>query len=236
MSTSIHSTETQSWSHQTFLSNLTRSTSVINKSHAISKRLFLISLFFLTVSVPLFAEDHSKHDHSSHKGDDHSSHEGHDHSKHKHEGPVHHLKGMKVKGHPVAVELIGEVESGKKVEIHFLLSESLSIKTVRAWIGIKSGRGSRKALLEKEEELEYHGKVEVPKKVEGELKLWLDVTYEDGTREKAHHGLPEDDDHEEHDHEKGEDNHDGHDHKEEKKHGKHEKGDHEGHGHEGHNH
>jgi len=47
--------------------------------------------------------------------------------------------------------------------------------TVRAWIGIESGVGSRKVRFEKETEARMHGHPEVPNPVPAGSKLWLDV-------------------------------------------------------------
>ncbi len=157
--------------------------------------MFLMGLLFLS-AIPVFAEgDHSGHDHAGH---DHSKHE---HAKHDHKGPVHMLNPIKIGDVTIKTELIGEAEPGKSVELHLSISKKSSIKLIRSWIGIKNGRGSRKALLEKEGDLEFHGKIEVPTGIKEELELWYDVTLTDGSRKKVHLELSDDhDDHEGHDH------------------------------------
>jgi hypothetical protein len=167
---------------------------ILVPTNIMTKMMFLGSLLLLPATA-VSEEDHSKHDHSKH---DHSEHY---HSKHDHEGHVHHLKPLKIGDVSIQTELIGEVETGKLVEAHISVSKMSSIKTIRAWIGIKNGRGSRKSLLEKEGAHEIHGKIEVPKELKSDFKLWFDVILTDGSTNKVHLELPEDhDDHEGHDH------------------------------------
>jgi len=165
----------------------------------------LVSLFLFS-AVYASTDDHKGHDHSRHDISK-TNHSKHDHSKHGHSGPVHELKLIKVGSSQIQTELIGKAEPGKTVELHLTISKKSSLSTIRAWIGIKSGRGSRKVLLEKEGDLEFHGKLEVPKEVKGERELWFDVTTQDGTRSKVHLELPKEtdgrtdhDDHKGHNH------------------------------------
>jgi hypothetical protein len=164
-----------------------------------SNLMMLPGLLFLFV-MPVIAEgDHSGHDHA-----------GHDHSKHDHKGAVNILNPIKIGDVFIKTELIGEAEPGKIVELHITISKKSSIKLIRSWIGIKNARGSRKALLKKEGDLEFFGKIDVPIGIKEELDLWYDVTLADGSRKKVHLELSDDhDDHEGHDHH---DDHEGHNH------------------------
>lgn len=155
-------------------------------------------------AMPAFAEDnHSGHDHSKHD-DSKLDHPKEDSSKHDHKGPAHELKPLIIGDLSIKTELIGEIESGKSVELHISISKKSSIKMIRSWIGIKNGQGSRKKLLEKEGELDFYGKIEVPSDIRGELELWYDMTLADGSQKIVSLELPDD-------HKKGDD-HKGHNH------------------------
>jgi len=165
-----------------------------------SNLMLLPGLLFL-FAMPVFAEgDHSGHDHAGH---DHSGHDHakSDHAKHDHKGLVRILNPIKIGEVSIKTELIGEAEPGKTVELHLSISKKSSIKLIRAWLGIKNGRGSRKALLKKEGYLEFFGKIDVPIGIKEELDLWYDVTLADGSRKKVHLELSDDhDDHKGHNH------------------------------------
>jgi hypothetical protein len=91
-------------------------------------------------------------------------------------GTPHPLGTVTIGAHTFAVTQEGEVVADHEAafDLEFPAGKELP-GTVRAWIGIESGQGSRKGLLAKETERIVHGHVEVPKVIPEGSKVWIEI-------------------------------------------------------------
>lgn len=81
-----------------------------------------------------------------------------------------------VGGHTFRIVQEGPVIEGK--EASFLFESSATdrpLPIARAWIGVQSGEGSRKASLSKVGGATLHGRIEVPPRLPEGAQLWLEV-------------------------------------------------------------
>jgi len=114
-----------------------------------------------------------------------------------------------------------KLQAGKEFGMELELEKGPAPATLRAWIGIKNGRGSVKALLKLDKSgKKYHFHLEAPKEIVAAAKLWFESVDAAGNKIKASLDLPKDkaSDHDhkdgdDHDHKDGDD----HDHKEKAK-------------------
>lgn len=133
------------------------------------------------------AADHSGHDHGPGGHDDHD-HDDHDHDLgpepgHGGHGKRHELGQADIGGFKVTAASLGEIEAGHEGVLDVAVSGG-SPSSVRAWIGVESGQGSLKAKLEKEGD-NYHGHVEVPKKLPPNAAVWIEIENADGEQSAA---------------------------------------------------
>jgi hypothetical protein len=170
-----------------------------------------LSLFLLFLALAAFAACGGDKD-TGHTDDDGHDHENGDHdhegSGHDHEGGGHdhedgdhdredggndhgervELGKTEVGGHVVTVALLGDVEPGHEAGLDIEV-EGPAPTAVRAWVGIESGKGSRRAKVDGEDGT-YHGHLEVPSSLPEQSAIWLEVEAADGKRSKTSFALP----------------------------------------------
>ena len=122
--------------------------------------------------------DHDGHDHDH--GDEHQ--EAWDGNLH---GEAHALGLVSLGEVRLKVTQLGDLEAGGEAvfDIEPEGEDKLS-GTLRAWIGIDSAAGSRKARIGVEGG-KLHGHVEVPESLAADSKLWLELEGENGTARAA---------------------------------------------------
>ena len=130
-------------------------------------------------------DDHDGHEHKDgHEGhDDHDGHEheeGHDDHEH---GEKHALGKSKAGSHDVTLAIFGEIEAGHEAVVDIEIEGEEHI-TVRAWVGVESGKGSLKAKLEGKDG-DYHGHLEVPAKLPDRSAIWVEIEDEKGSRNRT---------------------------------------------------
>lgn len=78
--------------------------------------------------------------------------------------------------HTFDVVQLGDVAAGKEAvfELEFAAGRPLPA-TVRGWVGVESGQGSRKARFGKEGDAGLHAHLEVPKALPDGSRLWLEI-------------------------------------------------------------
>jgi len=133
--------------------------------------------------------DHEGHDHDDdeHDGDEHDGHE------HAGEGDVHHgerhdLGKVEVAGLTLSVAVLGDVEAGHEAVLDIEVTGG-TCTTLRAWIGVESGKGSMKSRIEGEAG-DFHGHVEVPATLPAGSAIWLDVEGPGGKHERTSLPMP----------------------------------------------
>ncbi len=133
--------------------------------------------------------------------DDHAAEEPTD--GHAHAGEMHPLGEVQVGATTFAVSQHGAIEPGEEIVYTLRVSQGPEPVTLRAWIGIRSGRGSMKSRLHKDAEAKvYDAHLAVPPELPEVAQLWLETV--DGAGERTRSGLDlpaEDDEHAEHDEE-----------------------------------
>lgn len=130
------------------------------------KRLLLILAISLMTAASFAAQD---------------EHAGHDHaSGHTDEGKAHGLGQISIANITYRVTLHGEITQGTEAVISIEAEQGQSPKELRAWVGVKNGRGSVKALLRADSHGHFHGHLEVPAKLAQGSAIWLDVQTEAG--------------------------------------------------------
>ncbi|MFT4514985.1 MAG: hypothetical protein ACI89X_001245 [Planctomycetota bacterium] len=89
-------------------------------------------------------------------------------------GEHHPLGKMKAHGREFSITQMGDMHAGEEgaVEIEFA-SAADRIATTRGWIGIESGVGSAKAMLDLEGTATLHGHLDVPSPIPAGSKLWF---------------------------------------------------------------
>lgn len=122
-------------------------------------------------------------------------HAGHDHGK---EGSVHQLGHVSIDRRNLQVILHGEITPGKEAAIGIEAENGKVPDELRAWIGVKNGRGSVKSLLRADSHGHIYGHLEVPAKLPHGSAIWLDVRTDNG-RQRVSVSIPETD-HEHGDH------------------------------------
>jgi hypothetical protein len=153
-----------------------------------------LSLFLLLLAVAMFAACGDKPaDPVTPAGDanghpdsgDHDS--GEDHDDHDHGERVE-LGESKAGAHTVTLALFGPIEAGQEAVLDIDV-EGAAAETVRAWVGIESGRGSLKAKVEGEDG-SYHGHLEVPATLPEGSAIWIELQAADGTRTRTSFPIP----------------------------------------------
>lgn len=91
------------------------------------------------------------------------------------------LGSLTVAGHTFEVIQFGDVAPGADPAVDLEWpAGAVRPAVVRAWIGVESAVGSRKALLQKEGDRVVHGHLDVPKDLPADSRLWIEI--EDGER------------------------------------------------------
>ena len=111
---------------------------------------------------------------------------GHDHAGHDHGKEAHatDLGSAKAGAWTVKAEVHGDIVAGKDGEYEIVVEPAP--KSVRAWIGNESAKGSTKAKGEAEKEPgHFHAHIAAPATIEADAQLWIAVEGEDGTTAKA---------------------------------------------------
>lgn len=154
-----------------------------------------IPTFLILLAAALFAACGDHHDEDGHgHGDGHEEHhhdgEDHDHEHDDHDhGEREELGSAKIGDASVTVAVFGEIEAGHEAVLDIEV-EGLPVSTVRAWVGISSGRGSLKGLIEGKDG-EYHGHVEVPATLPEGSAVWVELESEGGKKAQASFKLHE---------------------------------------------
>jgi hypothetical protein len=130
------------------------------------------------LSVPsLMAEDKKAHDHKDHDHKDGDK-------DHAHEAKP--LGEASLGGAAFTVALEGHLKAGSEVEVKLTPKGALPKGTVRAWIGVESGKGSSKGKAHDEDGgLCVHA--EVPDPIPADAKVWVELD-QDGNKSRV--GLP----------------------------------------------
>jgi hypothetical protein len=94
------------------------------------------------------------------------------------------LGSMTIGAHTFEVVQLGDVKAGEEtfVDLKFAAGKPLP-GTARAWIGVQSGEGSRKAKLGKDKDTTLHGHVDVPSPLPAGSALWIEI--EEGGKTEA---------------------------------------------------
>ncbi|MEW8441348.1 MAG: hypothetical protein AB2689_24630 [Candidatus Thiodiazotropha taylori] len=116
-------------------------------------------------------------------------HDGHAHSN-SNEGEVHDLGNISIAGTTFRVISYGEITPGSEAVIGIEVEQGKAPSQLRAWIGVRNGRGSVKYLLYGDSHGHFHGHLEVPSKLPHGSEVWLDVTTEAG-RQLGAASIPE---------------------------------------------
>lgn len=122
--------------------------------------------------------------------DDHADH-GHELA-HANEGEAHHLGHASLAGTNYEVTLYGEITPGAEAVISIEVEQGKAPNELRTWVGVKSGRGSVKTLLQADSHGHFHGHLEVPKTLQEGSAIWIDVRTESG-RKRGAVSIPETD-------------------------------------------
>lgn len=124
--------------------------------------------------------DHKDHDHKDHDHKDESAKKDHVHGEN--EGKAHPLGKADLAGYSLDVTLFGEVKAGGEVALDVVLSGGTGDPAaVRAWVGVESAEGSRKAKLEKAKTA-WHNHLDAPAKLPEGAAIWVEI--EDAQGEK----------------------------------------------------
>lgn len=155
-----------------------------------------LSIFLMLAAAVLFAACGDKHDgdghdhgngHEDHDDHDHE-HDGDDHDDHAH-GDRHEVGSAKIGGRTVTLAVFGEIEAGHEAVLDVEV-EGGSVSTLRAWVGISSGRGSLKAKIDGKDG-DYHGHIEVPGKLPEGSEIWVELEDADGKKAQASFKIPD---------------------------------------------
>lgn len=139
-------------------------------------RLLFICVLSLISTASVFAQgDHDHHHHAS---------------GHANEGVAHALGHVSIAGITYQVTLHGEVTPGAEAVISVEAEQGQAPKELRAWVGMKNGRGSVKALLQADSHGHFHGHLEVPAKLAHGSAIWLDIQTDSG-RKRGSVNVPE---------------------------------------------
>lgn len=96
-------------------------------------------------------------------------------------GEGHELGDLTVGPFEMTVTQFGGIEAGAEGAFDVQFPKGSTRPDVaRAWIGIESGVGSRKARLMKEPGNKLHGHVEVPDPIPADSKLWIEIDQDSG--------------------------------------------------------
>ena len=101
-------------------------------------------------------------------------------------GPAKPLGAMTIGAHTFDVVQEGDVKAGEDlpVDLKFAAGKPLPAN-VRAWIGVQSGEGSRKAKLTKENDTTLHQHVDVPSPLPAGSALWIEIEENGKTEAKS---------------------------------------------------
>jgi len=98
-------------------------------------------------------------------------------------GEAHELGSLQVAGFEMKVTQLGHVEAGHEAAFDVEFTKAVPL-AVRAWIGIESAKGSRKAKLEMEDG-KMHAHVEAPAELPDNCQLWLEIDLDSGPERGA---------------------------------------------------
>lgn len=146
--------------HLAFLAALTGATALVLPDHVAFAQ-----------SAPAHKENDEHKEGDGHKHGD----EGHEHSEDEHKGEKQDLGTQKIGAFEVQVTLVGEVKPGE--EAIFIISPKGQgePKSVRAWVGVETGKGSIRTKAEEEKEGEWHAHHQVSKPLPVASKLWVEL-------------------------------------------------------------
>lgn len=86
------------------------------------------------------------------------------------------LGPLTIGAHTFAVVQEGDVKAGAEAAFDLEFPKGKALPgTVRGWIGVESGEGSKKDPITKENETTLHGHLEVPKAIPAGAKLWIEI-------------------------------------------------------------
>ena len=165
------------------------------------KHLLTLALLFATMALFAACGD-DRHDHdgsgteAGHGHDDHD-HDGggHDHDDHAHADEGHddrddHDHSDKIQmgertlgAFKVRVARFGAIEADAEAVLDIDI-EGEGVQTVRGWVGLESGKGSRRSKIDGKDGA-YHGHLEVPGNLAEGSKVWIEIEDAEGARHKA---------------------------------------------------
>ncbi|NUQ34018.1 MAG: hypothetical protein HUU29_03655 [Planctomycetaceae bacterium] len=120
-----------------------------------------------------------------HKGDDHGHERGEGHGEEGrdiHSGEHHMLGPVTIGSYQVTIDQIGEVEAGHEMAMEVKLAKAA--KGARLWFGDDTGKVIGSATRAPDGATQ-HVHIMVPKDIQANSKLWVEMTEEDGSKNKG---------------------------------------------------
>ena len=101
-------------------------------------------------------------------------------------GEPHPLGSMTIGAHTFTVVQSGDVEAGHDMPLDLEFPQGAALPTtVRAWIGVESGKGSRKTRLDKEGDRVLHQHVDAPDPIPEGSKIWIEIEADGKTQSSS---------------------------------------------------
>ncbi|MDJ0740163.1 MAG: hypothetical protein QNJ91_10620 [Gammaproteobacteria bacterium] len=150
----------------------------------------IISMLLLISAVGVVDAADDKHRGHGHSHAGHAEH-GHTGDGHAGNGHAHDVGHVRIAAVTFAVATHGDVDPGGEAVVSIDAEDGDAPRELRAWVGIKSGRGSVKRLLEADGHGHFHGHLEVPSPLPAGSALWIEVVTAAG-RQRASLALPGD--------------------------------------------
>lgn len=123
------------------------------------------------------------HDHAN-ENHDHDNHDHGNENGHAHGGEHHELGEVTILGHTLAVTQIDHVHAGEEAVFEVKVTGGGKPATVRVWVGVESGEGSRKTVAGAAGDM-YDAHVDVPATLPEDAEVWLEVETADGSTDSG---------------------------------------------------